>query len=81
RKFLRSPRAEYAASLDVMKRLAMARPDIAFSVEHDGRKALQVQGGESGPERVAGLTDRALAENSVAIDFEREGLVLGGVAG
>jgi DNA mismatch repair protein MutL len=81
RKFLRSARAEYAASLDVMKRLAMARPDIAFSVEHDGRKALQVQGGETGPERVAGLTDRALAENSVAIDFEREGLVLGGVAG
>ncbi|MEP9360899.1 DNA mismatch repair endonuclease MutL [Sphingomonas sp. KR3-1] len=81
RKFLRSARAEYAASLDVMKRLAMARPDIAFSVEHDGRKALQVQGGETGPERVAVLTDRALAENSVAIDFEREGLVLGGVAG
>ena len=81
RKFLRSARAEYAASLDVVKRLAMARPDIAFSVEHDGRRALQVQGGETGPERVAGLTDRALAENSVAIDFEREGLTLGGVAG
>jgi len=81
RKFLRSPRAEYAASLDVMKRLAMARPDIAFSVEHDGRKAFHVQGNETGPERVAGLTDRALAENSVAIDFEREGLTLGGVAG
>ena len=31
--------------------------------------------------RVAALTDRALAANSVAIDFEREGLVLGGVAG
>ena len=34
RKFLRSPRAEYGASLDVVRRLAMARPDIAFSVEH-----------------------------------------------
>ena len=71
----------FRSSLDVMKRLAMARPDIAFSVEHEGRRVLQVQGGETGPERVAGLTDRALAENSVAIDFEREGLVLGGVAG
>jgi DNA mismatch repair protein MutL len=81
RKFLRSSRAEYAASLDVVKRLAMARPDIAFSVEHDGRRVLGVQGGETQPERVAGLTDRALAENSVAIDFEREGVVLGGVAG
>ncbi len=81
RKFLRSPKAEYAASLDVMKRLAMARPDIAFSVEHEGRRPLQVQGGESQPERVAALTDRALAENSVAVDFAREGLRLGGVAG
>jgi len=81
RKFLRSARSEYAACLDVVKRLAMARPDIAFSVEHDGRRVLQVQGGETRPERVAGLTDRALFDNSVAIDFEREGLVLGGVAG
>ncbi len=81
RKFLRSGRAEYAACIDVMKRLAMARPDIAFAVEHDGRRVLQVQGGETRPERVAALTDRALFDNSVAVDFEREGLVLGGVAG
>ncbi len=81
RKFLRSPRAEYGASLDVVKRLAMARPDIAFSVEHDGRRVLSVQGGETRPERVAALTDRELAGNSVAIDFQRESLVLGGVAG
>ncbi|TGX55681.1 DNA mismatch repair endonuclease MutL [Sphingomonas gei] len=81
RKFLRSARAEYGASMDVVKRLAMARPDIAFSVEHDGRRALSVQGGESRPERVAALTDRDLAENSVAIDFARESLLLGGVAG
>lgn len=81
RKFLRSPRAEYAACIDVVKRLAMARPDIGFSVEHDGRRVLSVQPGETRPDRVAGLTDRDLRENSVAIDFEREGLVLGGVAG
>jgi DNA mismatch repair protein MutL len=81
RKFLRSARAEYGASLDVVKRLAMARPDIAFSVEHDGRRVLSVQAGETRPERVAGLTDRDLADNSVAIDFVRESLMLGGVAG
>ncbi len=80
RKFLRTARAEYAACLDAVRRLAMARPDVAFSVEHDGRRVLLVQLGESRPERVAALTDRGLAENSVAIDFVREGLVLGGVA-
>ncbi|UUL83393.1 DNA mismatch repair endonuclease MutL [Sphingomonas qomolangmaensis] len=81
RKFLRSPRSEYAACLDVVRRLAMARPDIAFSLEHDGRRSLSVQGGDSQAERVAALTDRALFDNSVAVDFAREGVVLGGVAG
>jgi len=81
RKFLRSPRAEYGASLDVVRRLAMARPDIAFSVEHDGRRALSTNAPEDRPGRVAALIDRALIENSVAIDLEREGVRLGGVAG
>jgi DNA mismatch repair protein MutL len=80
RKFLRSARAEYGACLDVVRRLAMARPDLAFSVEHDGRRALQVTGGQDRPARVAALTDRAFADNAVPIDFEREGHVLGGVA-
>jgi len=81
RKFLRSARSEYAASLDVVRRLAMARPDIAFSLEHDGRRALSVNAGESLPDRVAALTDRGLIDNGVPIDLEREGLRLGGVAG
>ncbi|PKP91389.1 MAG: DNA mismatch repair endonuclease MutL [Alphaproteobacteria bacterium HGW-Alphaproteobacteria-16] len=80
RKFLRSTRSEYAACLDVVKRLAMARADVGFSVEHDGRRVLSVQEGMTRPERVAALTDRELVANSVAVDFEREGLVLGGVA-
>lgn len=81
RKFLRSPRSEYAACLDVVRRLAMARPEIGFAVEHDGRRVLSVPPGETRPERVAALTDRALADNSVGIDLERAGHVLGGVAG
>jgi DNA mismatch repair protein MutL len=81
RKFLRSTRSEYAACLDVVKRLAMARPEIGFSVEHDGRRVLAVQEGMDRVARVAALTDRDLAANSVGIDFEREGIVLGGVAG
>ncbi|KQS04936.1 DNA mismatch repair protein MutL [Sphingomonas sp. Leaf357] len=81
RKFLRSARSEYAACLDVVKRLAMARPDIGFSVEHDGRRALQVAGGESLPQRVAALTDKGMIDNGVGVDLEREGLRLGGIAG
>ncbi len=81
RKFLRTSRSEYAACLDVVKRLAMARPDIAFSVDHDGRRALQVAAGDSLPQRVAALTDKGLIDNGVAVDLQREGLSLGGIAG
>ena len=80
RKFLRSARAEYAAALDTVRRLAMARPDIGFTLEHDGRRSLSVQRGMQRPERVAALTSPELAENSVALDFQREGIVLGGIA-
>jgi DNA mismatch repair protein MutL len=81
RKFLRSARSEYAACLDVVKRLAMARPDIGFTLEHDGRRTLHVQPGEDRPARVAALTDRELAANSLAIDYVRGPARLGGVAG
>ena len=79
RKFLRSPRSEYAACLDVVKRLAMARPDIGFTVEHDGRRVLDVQGGQDQLTRVAALTQRDLAANSIGIDIDRADVHLGGV--
>ena len=80
RKFLRSGRSEYAACLDAVRRLAMARADVSFSVEHDGRRVLAVPAGQDRPARVAALTDRALADNAVPIDLARETMLLGGVA-
>lgn len=81
RKFLRSARSEWAASLDVVRRLAMARPDVGFTLEHDGRRALQVQPGEALAERVARLVARELADNAVAVDLERGEVRLTGIAG
>jgi DNA mismatch repair protein MutL len=79
RKFLRSARSEYAACLDVVKRLAMARADVGFTVEHDGRRVLDVQGGQDRLSRVAALTQRELAANSIGVDVERGEVRLGGV--
>jgi DNA mismatch repair protein MutL len=80
RKFLRSARSEYAAALDAVRRLAMARADVGFTLEHDGRRTLSVQPDMSRPERVAALTSAELIDNSVALDFQREGISLGGIA-
>jgi len=78
RKFLRSPRAEYAASLDTVKRLAMARPDVAVTLEHDGRRILSLQP-STAPVRVATLLAAELEKHGVGIDCVRDGLGLTGV--
>ncbi len=78
RKFLRSPRAEYAACLDSVKRLAMARSDVAFTLDHDGRRILSLQP-SSAPARVAEILTHELDRHGVGIDCARDGLTLTGV--
>ena len=78
RKFLRSPRAEYAACLDAVKRLAMARSDVGFALEHDGRRILTLQPADP-PSRVAELLTHELDRHGVGIDCTRGGLRLTGV--
>jgi len=81
RKFLRSARSEYAACLDVVRRLAMARPDVGFTFDHAERRILGLQGGEGLAARVAQIVDRSLADNGVAIDLARGDTRLTGIAG
>ncbi len=85
RKFLRSPRSEYAACLDVVRRLAMARPEVAFSLDHDERRVFALQAQETLADRVVQLIGRELKDNAVAIEVERPGpsgnLRLTGIAG
>ena len=85
RKFLRTPRSEYAACLDVVRRLAMARPDIAISLTHGERRIFGLQADEPLIDRVSGIIARELKDNSVAIDLERPSpagvMRLTGVAG
>jgi DNA mismatch repair protein MutL len=78
RKFLRSPRSEYAACLDAVKRLAMARSDVAITLEHDGRRVLSLQPADA-PVRVAELLAHELDRHGVGIDCARDGLRLTGV--
>lgn len=81
RKFMRTSRSEYAACLDVVRRLAMARPDIGFTFTHGDRRILQLQKGQEVAERVAQIVARELADNGVSLDLERGPMRLTGVAG
>src|SRR5690242_16365989 len=78
RKFLRSPRAEYAACLDAVKRLAMARSDVGFTLDHEGRRILTLLPADP-PARVAELLTHELDRHGIGIDCAREGMRLTGV--
>jgi DNA mismatch repair protein MutL len=78
RKFLRTPRSEYAASLDAVRRLAMARSDVAISLDHDGRRILSLQPSDPA-KRVAALLTPELDRHGIGIDCTRHGVRLSGV--
>ena len=81
RKFLRTPRSEFSACADLARRLAMARPDVGFTLTHDGRQQFAVPPDQDRVARVSALTDRALADNCVTVDLTRDTIRLGGIAG
>jgi DNA mismatch repair protein MutL len=84
-KFLKSSRSEDLAITDIVKRLAMARPDVAFELTLDGRRTLDIPvdgdlfGGRL--KRLAKIMGRDFADNAVPIDASRENVSLTGYAG
>ena len=90
-KFMRSARAEAQAVGDVVRRLAMAAPHVAFTLADvtgggEGRVRFRAEAEAShGPAGLLARADRVIgqgfAANVVPIDAEREGLRLTGHAG
>ena len=84
-KFLKSARSEDLATGDVVKRLAMARPDVAFQLMLDGRRFLELEsegdlfGGRL--KRLARIMGRDFGDNAAPVDITREGVRVSGFAG
>ncbi|MFD1510316.1 DNA mismatch repair endonuclease MutL [Lacimonas salitolerans] len=89
-KFLRTDRAEGQAIADVVKRLAMAEPFVAFTLRDvsgggEGRMVFRADA-QSGDlfdalhGRLSGVLGTEFADNSIRIEAERDGLHLSGFA-
>lgn len=82
-KFLKSDRAEAAAITDVVKRLALAHPNIRFSLNGSDRTALDY-GAASGEQalisRMTQVMGKEFSDNAVPIDAIRENVRLTGFA-
>ena len=85
-KFMKSERSETLAVADMLKRLAMARPDVGFLLESDGRALLKVSAepdplGEGRKRRLAAILGADFAPNAIALDQTRGSARLTGFAG
>ena len=85
-KFLKSPdRAETAAAVEAVRRLALARPDVTFVLAAEDRPAITYEGKSDTSDgklaRMADVLGADLRENAVVIEGEREGAGLSGIAG
>ncbi|MDR3471331.1 MAG: DNA mismatch repair endonuclease MutL [Devosia sp.] len=84
RKFMKSERAESAAITDVLRRLAMANPEVHFIAEGPDRSPINWPGqtGEGAlAARLAQVMGAEFSGNAVQLATARHGVVVAGLAG
>ncbi|MDP2707809.1 MAG: DNA mismatch repair endonuclease MutL, partial [Burkholderiales bacterium] len=80
RKFLKSEATEYAHCDEVFKRIALARPDVAFRLQHNGRAQWHLKA-QSPDERISALLGDEFSAAALAVDAQSTGLRLMGLVG
>ncbi|TAL00554.1 MAG: DNA mismatch repair endonuclease MutL [Rhodospirillaceae bacterium] len=87
-KFLKGTSTELTYTVDAIERLAMAHPDIAFTVTADGRPRLNLAAGltqgdlfDIHLERLSAILGKDFAANAIPVAAEREGIKLYGYIG
>lgn len=71
-KFLRSNQRELAACVDVVKKLALANPQIAFTLKHESIILLKLSSNSSLKERAEFILGKSFIMNSINVDFTNE---------
>ena len=80
RKFLKSEATEYAHCDDAFKRIALPRPDVAFSLQHNGRAQWHLKS-HSAAERISAVLGDDFGVTAIAVNAESAGLRLTGLIG
>lgn len=81
RKFMRTPRTEFARCETVVKTLAMAQPACAFNLVHNGKPVFECKAAldaEAQNVRIARILGKGFGEAARAVSLEGAGLVLSG---
>jgi DNA mismatch repair protein MutL len=84
RKFLRTERTEFGHIEKWIRRLALSRPDVAFTVTHNQRTVLKLAAAGDDAERlnrVARICGESFADSAVLLEHETDGIALAGWMG
>jgi DNA mismatch repair protein MutL len=80
-KFLKTDRTETAEAAEVVRRMALAYPEIGFTFVTEERRLVDVPGGEDEESRVRRILGSEFMSNAVAFDLQREDVRVRGWAG
>ncbi|MDH3275389.1 MAG: DNA mismatch repair endonuclease MutL [Gammaproteobacteria bacterium] len=84
RRFLRTERTEFGHIEKWIRRLALSRPDVAFTLTHNRRTVLQLAAATSESERLARISricGEAFADQAIYLEHATEGIALSGWVG
>ncbi len=80
RKFLKSEATEFAHCDTVFKRIALARPEVAFRLQHNSRAQWHLKA-QSAEDRINAVLGDEFSATAIAIDAQSTGLRLSGLVG
>ena len=78
RKFLRTARTEHRHVEDAVRRLALARPDVSFTLHHDARKVIETTRRMEPARRLSRLLGEEFAASALELSFEAGDLSMHG---
>ncbi|MBS5490858.1 MAG: DNA mismatch repair endonuclease MutL [Sutterella wadsworthensis] len=81
RKFMKSEATEAAHVLEYLERLALANPDIGFSMVANGRTLMKLEGVIDVAERIEALMPKAFKGNHREVSADEGGMTLRGLVG
>ncbi|WP_117592782.1 DNA mismatch repair endonuclease MutL [Haloprofundus halophilus] len=73
KKFLKTDPTEFDHVNTVVTQYALANPDVAVSLEHNGREVFATEGNGDLPSAVLAVYGREVAEAMVRVDYDAEG--------
>ena len=81
KKFMKSERTESSKISDIITKLALTRPDVAFTFINNGRTVLQTGGTGDDLETIAAIYGAAVAKEVFPVTYENENLTIHGYVG